>query len=108
VRLRHKKQDGNLLWVDLLRPVEWLDVYEARPGETIYLDPPEMGAVGDAEVLEVLPCAPIDTGAGAVVTGPRSPAARSLNSTSMAKRNPPASRPDTRTGRKIVAGRSAG
>ena len=69
VRLRLKKDDGGLHWINLLRPAEWLEIQEAQVGGEIFLDLPEMGAVGDAEVLEVLPCPKIDYGHGAVVTG---------------------------------------
>jgi hypothetical protein len=69
LKLRMVKQNGMTLWVDLLRPLDWIELTRAERGGTIFLDLPEMGAVGDAEVLNILPCPPIQPGTGAVVTG---------------------------------------
>ncbi|HEX5442423.1 MAG TPA: hypothetical protein VFW87_01280, partial [Pirellulales bacterium] len=56
-------------WIDLLRPTEWGQANEVGAGRTIYLDLPEMGAVGDAQVMGIGPCPPIDQGPGTVITG---------------------------------------
>ncbi len=68
VRLRLKKDDGSSLTVDLLRPLEWLSTYRAEVGGVTYLDMPEFGANGDAEVLSIERPRDIDAGAGGVVT----------------------------------------
>ena len=54
--LRMQKGDGSRLDVVLLRPLDWLEEYGAGPGATIYLDLPELGAEGLAEVLSVDAC----------------------------------------------------
>jgi hypothetical protein len=50
------KADRNMLEVDLLRPIDWIDENEVRIGGTIYLDLEEMGAIGYADVLSVSAC----------------------------------------------------
>ncbi|MFZ5828900.1 MAG: hypothetical protein ACOY3P_02385, partial [Planctomycetota bacterium] len=69
VSLQMTKQSGLGLWIELLRPLAWIEEYAARPGSTIHLDLAEMGAVGDAQVTHVGPCPAIQPGAGTVVTG---------------------------------------
>jgi hypothetical protein len=69
LKLRMTKQTGKFLWIDLLRPLEWVEEVGAERGQTIFLDLAEFGAVGDAEVLELGPCPPIAAGPGNVVTG---------------------------------------
>lgn len=70
VNLRMTKQDDNGgLDIQLLRPHEWLDTQGVQPGGTIYLNMPEMGAVGDAKVLSITPAPKIQQGQGNVVTG---------------------------------------
>jgi RHS repeat-associated protein len=69
VRLHLTKKDGRSLWVELLRPVDWIGYYDARPGSRVPLDLEDLGAVGDAEVIAVGPCPEIKPGPGAVVTG---------------------------------------
>ncbi len=64
-----RKPNGPPLWVDLLRPIEWIEANGADQGKTIFLNLPEMGAVGDADVTYVGPCPPIMAGSGTVVTG---------------------------------------
>jgi hypothetical protein len=50
------KAGGDVLEVGLGRPVEWIAAHDARPGGRVWLDLPEMGAVGDAVVVSVEPC----------------------------------------------------
>ena len=63
------KSDGKRLDVTLLRPLTWIEKTGAEQGQTIYLNLPEMGAVGDANVITIDPCPPIKPGKGNVITG---------------------------------------
>ncbi len=56
VELELTKPDGDLLKVGLGRPIAWLVVNDITPGATTWLDLPEMGAVGYATVVSVVPC----------------------------------------------------
>jgi|GEM_PF-2311024 len=67
--LHMTKESGHGLWIDLLRPVAWIEEHNARVGTTIHLDLFEMGAVGDAEVTYLGPCPRIHPGTGTIVTG---------------------------------------
>ena len=67
--LHMRKETGNSLWIQLLRPLEWIEKVGAEEGGTIFLDLPEMGAVGDAEVTMIGRCPTIMPGDGNVVTG---------------------------------------
>ncbi len=69
ISLHMHKESGNSLWIELLRPLEWIEETEAQAGKTIFLDLPEMGAVGEADVTMIGPCPPIKPGKGNVVTG---------------------------------------
>ncbi|MFN0197433.1 MAG: Hint domain-containing protein [Planctomycetaceae bacterium] len=69
IRLRMAKSQSLLLWIDLLRPIEWIEHHAVVVGETIHLDLVEMGAVGEAEVLAIEPCPPTQPGLGTVVIG---------------------------------------
>jgi hypothetical protein len=69
ISLHMRKESGLSLWIDLLRPREWVENVGARPGATIFLDLFDMGAIGDAEVTDLGPCPPIKPGNGTVVTG---------------------------------------
>ena len=57
--------------VDLLRPAGWEQGMAQGPDgrRTIHLELPEMGVSGEAEVLAVSPCPPLEPGVGRVVTG---------------------------------------
>jgi hypothetical protein len=55
MQLRMPEGDGRLE-VGLGRPLEWLEVNRVRVRGTVRLDLPELGAVGEAEVLSVEPC----------------------------------------------------
>ena len=63
------KDSGLGLRIDLLRPLTWIEEHNAKPGSTIHIELPEMGAVGDAQVTDLGPCPEIHPGKGAVVTG---------------------------------------
>ena len=69
--LRMTRADGTVTRVDLLRPVGWEQVMaQGSDGRrTIHLELPEMGVSGEAEVLAVSPCPPVEPGVGRVVTG---------------------------------------
>jgi hypothetical protein len=69
--LRMTRADGVVTRVDLLRPAGWEQVIAQGPDgwRTIHLELPEMGVSGEAEVLAVSPCPPVELGAGRVVTG---------------------------------------
>jgi hypothetical protein len=69
LRFRMRKEDGLILWFDLLRPLKWVQANEIELGHTAFLNLPELGAVGDADVTYVGPCPPIRGGKGTVVTG---------------------------------------
>lgn len=69
VRLRMTKDSGKLLHITLARPLPWIERVGAAPGKSISLDLPEMGAVGDAEVLAIDACPPLKPGKGNIVTG---------------------------------------
>jgi hypothetical protein len=69
--LRMTRADGTVTRVDLLRPAGWEQVMTQGPDgrRTIHLELPEMGVSGEAEVLAVSPCPPLEPGVGRVVTG---------------------------------------
>lgn len=69
VRLRLDHGHDYAVEVDLLRGLDWLGYVEPKVGERIFLNQPEMGAEGDAEVLDISPCPPLDSGAGRLITG---------------------------------------
>jgi hypothetical protein len=55
--------------INLLRDLAWIEAVGAIEGETVFLDLPEMGAVGEARVVSIGPCPEIRPGPGNVVTG---------------------------------------
>jgi hypothetical protein len=65
------RADGTVTRVDLLRPTGWEQLIAQGPDgrRTIHLELPEMGVSGEAEVLAVSPCPPVEPGVGRVVTG---------------------------------------
>jgi hypothetical protein len=69
--LRLIRADGTVTRVDLLRPAGWEQLMALGPDgrRTIHLELPEMGVSGEAEVLAVSPCPPVEPGVGRVVTG---------------------------------------
>ena len=58
--LRLDKPDGEAVDIVLLKPVEWLEDNSDDGGRTVELDLAEFGAIGQARVLDVGPCPPID------------------------------------------------
>ncbi len=69
LQLRMRKDSGKRLWMKLIEPREVIERMGASVGGTIYLDMPEYGAKGEAEVLSLGPCPPVKSGIGNVVTG---------------------------------------
>jgi len=69
ISLHMRKHNGLSLWIDLLRPQEWIESTGAEVGKAIHLDLAELGAIGDAEVTKIGPCPPIKPGKGTIVTG---------------------------------------
>ncbi|MEO8494344.1 MAG: hypothetical protein ABI614_04690, partial [Planctomycetota bacterium] len=70
VRLRMSKDEGRSVAIDLLRSPEWLAAVGGKVGAQVNVDLYELGAVGYAEVLEILNCPPLDMhGNGTIVTG---------------------------------------
>jgi hypothetical protein len=69
LHLEMRKVNGRQLYVELLRPLSWLQEQQARVGGRVYLDLPEMGAQGWATVTAIAPCPEIELGPGQVVTG---------------------------------------
>jgi len=69
VSLHMRKQNGLSLWIELLRPQEWIKSAGAKVRKTIDLDLAELGAVGEAEVIKIEPCPVIKPGKGTIVTG---------------------------------------
>jgi hypothetical protein len=57
---------GDGVTIELLRPPGW---QAAVVGGVVWLDMPEMGAVGWARVLAVDPCPELEEGTGALITG---------------------------------------
>jgi len=69
LELRMTKTNGGELSLTLLRPSVWFEAHDAQVGSTIPISMPEMGAVGNAEVLSITSCPSITPGEGNVVTG---------------------------------------
>ncbi|MCA8989881.1 MAG: hypothetical protein KDA78_19705 [Planctomycetaceae bacterium] len=69
IQLRMKKADETDVLISLIRPLDWIQFHNAHPGVLIHLDYEEFGAIGEAEVLQILPCPSIESGQGEVVTG---------------------------------------
>jgi hypothetical protein len=55
--------------LELLRSLDWIEDYGAHVGGSVFLDMPEMGVEGSAEVLSIEPCPPFEEGEGRLVTG---------------------------------------
>lgn len=69
LKLRARKDDGTDSQIELLRPLWWIEQESAEIGGRVYISVPECGIDGNAEVLAIESCPPIQTGDGPVVTG---------------------------------------
>ena len=69
VELEVAKQSGEKIEVKLLRPLAWLEQAGAIQNGTFAINVQELDIEGQAAVLKILPCPPIQTGQGQVVTG---------------------------------------
>jgi len=59
ITLTMRKADGGRLDIELLRSVQWIEDYQAKPGGRVYMDLFELGAVGPATVIAISPCPPL-------------------------------------------------
>ncbi|MDC0935020.1 polymorphic toxin-type HINT domain-containing protein [Pirellulales bacterium] len=69
VRLSLQDERGFAIDVELLRPMHWVAANEVYPSESLWLELPELGAAGHAQVLDVAHCPDIADGDGSVVIG---------------------------------------
>ncbi len=71
LRLRTAKPAGsdNLVDVELLRPLAWIEQTQATVGSQIHFELAELGIDGPACVLAIEPCPEIESGRGRVITG---------------------------------------
>ncbi len=67
--LRMRKESGHRLDIQLIRSLSWIESLGAIEHESFYLNMEEMEAVGDAYVVAIDPCPPIEKGKGNVITG---------------------------------------
>jgi hypothetical protein len=58
--LEMTKEDGGRLEIELARPLSWIEFNEAVEGGWVYLDLEELGAVGEARVVGIAPCPPLE------------------------------------------------
>lgn len=61
VRLQMEKRGGGRVQIQLLRDVLWVEMQGCIVGETIFLNMPELGVEGIADVLAIEPCPPLET-----------------------------------------------
>jgi hypothetical protein len=66
--LKAPKEDGSWADVEIIRPNTWLEEQNAKVGTTVEIHVPECGIHGNAKVLRIEPCPPIEPGDGQVVT----------------------------------------
>ena len=69
VRVRMEHKPGKFVHAQLLRPVEWIEDTGAEVGSSIWLDLPEMFVEGEADVLSIAPCPPLESGTNPLITG---------------------------------------
>ena len=71
MRLQTAKPAGsdNLVDVELLRPLAWIEQTRAVVGSQIHFELAELGIDGPADVLAIEPCPEIEPGRGRVITG---------------------------------------
>lgn len=61
IRLQMEKSGGGRVQIQLLRDVAWMEAQGCVVGETIFLNLPELGAEGIADVLAIESCPPLET-----------------------------------------------
>lgn len=61
--------DGSECHIGLLRSLDWIEKHGAHVGGAIFLDLPEIGVEGEADVLAIGPCPPLEEGEDRLVTG---------------------------------------
>ncbi|HUY89892.1 MAG TPA: polymorphic toxin-type HINT domain-containing protein [Pirellulales bacterium] len=64
-----RQADGGECLIDLLRNGPWLADHGAHLGGGIFFNMPEMSVEGQAEVLAIEPCPPLEPGEGRLITG---------------------------------------
>jgi len=69
VVLKLEYPDGGWCDIRLLRTLKWIGQEGVRVGVTVFLDLSETGTRGWAEVMDILPCGPVEVGPGEMVTG---------------------------------------
>ena len=67
LRLELVKADEGVLDIEMIRPLQWIAQHNAKVGSEIFLNVPELGAVGHAQVIEITSCPKIQDGDGQVV-----------------------------------------
>ncbi len=67
--LRAEKESGGNCRIELLRPLWWLDLNQAKAGGRIHISIPECGVNDEALVLSIGPCPKIQPGDGPIITG---------------------------------------
>ena len=60
--------NGQSVRSSMLRSVDWIEDYGAHVGGSVFLDMPEMGVEGEAQVLAIKPCPLLEAGEGRLVT----------------------------------------
>jgi RHS repeat-associated protein len=67
VRLYVDCGGGESIWIDCLQDVSWVELQGARTGALVQVHFPEQGIRGQARVLGVWPCPPLEQDAGSLV-----------------------------------------
>lgn len=62
-------EQGEPIYLDLIRPIEWVLALDAQEGKQIWLEVPELNGRGWGRVTSLTRCKPIPPGSGRVVTG---------------------------------------
>ena len=63
-----RKESGNWVEVEMIRPAEYWASQQAAPGSMIFMEFPELEASGMAQIRSIEPCPAIAEGSGNVVT----------------------------------------
>ncbi len=69
LKMANPESDGDILDIEVLRPLAWLESVRAAEGATILFGLPEMGLKGPATVVSVSECPQIESAPGRVVLG---------------------------------------